>query len=62
MTYCHIGQQGSLLYLLILPWGIIGQLAWWAIPLTIVQAYLFAAIDEIARAGRAATLACGDAQ
>ena len=49
-SYRMFLRQGSLLYLLILPWGIIGQLAWWAIPLTIVQAYLFAAIDEIARA------------
>jgi len=43
-------RQGTWLYLLILPWGVIGQLSWWAIPATIVQAYLFVAIDEIARA------------
>lgn len=43
-------RQGIWLYLLVLPWGVIGQLSWWAIPATIVQAYLFVAIDEIARA------------
>lgn len=43
-------RQGIWLYLLILPWGVIGQLSWWAIPATIVQAYLFVAIEEIARA------------
>ena len=43
-------RQGIWLYLLILPWGVIGQLSWWAIPANIVQAYLFVAIDEIARA------------
>ena len=43
-------RQGIWLYLLILPWGIITSLDFWSIPLTIVQAYLFVAIDEIARA------------
>ena len=43
-------RQGTWLYLLILPWGIIGDIDWWVIPLTIVQAYLFVAIAEIARA------------
>ena len=43
-------RQGIWLYLLVLPWGIIGQMDWWAVPATVVQAYLFIAVDEIARA------------
>lgn len=43
-------RQGTWLYLLLLPWGITGQLTFWAIPLTIAQAYLFVAINEIALA------------
>lgn len=43
-------RQGTWLYLLLLPWGITGQLTFWAVPLTIAQAYLFVAINEIALA------------
>lgn len=43
-------RQGMWLYLLVLPWGIIHDLDLWTVPVTIVQAYLFVAIDEIARA------------
>ncbi len=49
-SYRMFLRQGIWLYLIVLPWGIIGELAWWAVPLTIIQAYLFVAIDEIARA------------
>ncbi len=48
LSYRIFLRQAMWLYLLILPWGIIGDLNWWAIPLTIIQAYLFFAIDEIA--------------
>ena len=37
LSYRVFLRQGVWLYLLVLPWGIIGAMDWWAIPLTIVR-------------------------
>ena len=49
-SYRTFMRQGVWLYLLFLPWGLGGELRYMTIPLTVIQTYLFIAIDELARA------------